>query len=234
MARSLSASLAILCILSLHGAKSASAQGGPLVELYGEGVHRYFAGDMMGADEILTRAIDSGSQDPRVFFYRGLVREAQGGAGQADFDQGAQLEAQGKIVVAVGKALTRIQGYTRSKIEKARRDARIVAQQQKMMEEQERMKNAPATPPAAPAPAGDPTDPLPMRSDTTTEDAVQPAVPEVDATTDPFADDPAPAPAGDSSPFGGDATPAADPFGGSSTPATPEPASDPFADPFGN
>ena len=47
------------------------AQFGALDELYGEGVHRYFSADLNGADQILTQVVDSGSQDPRAYYFRG-------------------------------------------------------------------------------------------------------------------------------------------------------------------
>ncbi|MFN3193039.1 MAG: hypothetical protein ACE361_21190 [Aureliella sp.] len=244
-------SLAAALLGSSLSMNSVHAQSSGLVELYGEGVHRYFAGDMAGADELFSRVIDGGSQDPRAYFFRGLIRERQGGAGQFDFEQGAQMEAAGRASFPVGQALTRIQGSVRGKIEKARRDARVMfAQQRAMMKEA-----APAVPSetaeTTPAPPSETEgmDPFGaeggMRADNATEDAAQPADPEIDATTDPFTDDPTPAGATDAGsaqpdapttedPFGGagDATTdPGDPFGGAGdAPAT----EDPFGDAFGD
>jgi hypothetical protein len=243
--------LVLTCCLSMG--RVALAQSGALVELYGEGVHRYFAGDYFGAQEILTRAIDGGLQDPRAFYFRGLASEVVGGGGAIDFETGARLEVEGKISSDVGAALTRIQGALRAQIETARRDARVFASAQqapapmapsRAMEPITPMEQAPMelAPDTAPLP---PTPPLPSETDSddpfssdnglqageTTVDQEQPSAPEIDSKTDPFGDDTIPAP--DAAP----AQPAVDPFGG--TPAPTE-ATDPFgaapadgADPFG-
>lgn len=194
-------------------ASPAAAQGDALLELYGEGVHRYFAGDLSGADQLLSRVVDSGSLDPRAHYYRGLVRECQyAGGGQMDFDNGARLEAEGKNSTQVGLALTRVQGSVRGKIEKARRNARALFLQQRLLMQQ----SQPAMPTQPPAP----TETVPatpadddlfnMRSDDTSVDSAQPTTPEVDDSSSPFGDDPigdtpdpAAEPAGDS-PFGDD------------------------------
>ena len=110
------------------------AQSAALTELYGEAVHRYFSKDYLGAEEILTRAIEHGSDDPRAYYYRGLARGMYGGDGQADFEEGARLEAAGRIGVNVSQALIRIQGHQRAKIEKARQDARLAYMQQRAVE----------------------------------------------------------------------------------------------------
>ncbi len=222
--------------------------GGNLDELYGEGVHRYFANDLSGADQILSQVVDGGSQDPRAHYFRGLARERQGYGGEMDFESGARLEQEGKRSVDVGVALSRIQGSIRTKIETARRDARVQAAQQKLMlqQSQELMNSAAGS--AAPA-APTNSSPLPENSvranesslvpppRTAPEPATQPAAPTAD-TDNPFGDDPAvvpadaapDAPAADD-PFGApstDAPAAADPFG---APSADEPAAD-FADPF--
>lgn len=213
------------------------AQGNALVEYYGEGVHRYFAGDLMGADQLFTRVIDSGSQDPRAYYFRGLIRERQGGGGQFDFEQGARLEAAGRLSVPVGLSLTRVQGSARGKIEKARRDARVMYAQQRALMQQSVAPAAASSTPATPSETGATSDPFSegMRSGETTEDAVQPTAPEVDATTDPFGDDPVT----DTPDAGAGSTDASDPFGGDTGGGD---ATDPFggdagggdaADPFG-
>lgn len=51
----------------------AQAQEGLLDDLYGSGAHAYFAGQPMEAYEFLNTAIESGSEDPRTFYYRGLT-----------------------------------------------------------------------------------------------------------------------------------------------------------------
>ncbi len=218
------------------------AQRGGLEELYGEGVHRYFSGDLVGADQILTQVVDSGSQDPRVYYFRGLARELQGYGGELDFEQGARLEAEGKRVVDVGNALSRIQGATRSEIEVARRNARIEVEQQQLMLQRSRQPISGAA--ASPVPAI-PASPLPADSVPANETGLAPLVPPVAPTpavpaspaappaavappadtSDPFADDEAA-----SAPAGADA---ADPFGAAPAPSTPAAPAPDAADPFG-
>lgn len=222
-----------------------------LTELYGEGVHRYFAGDSFQAEQMLSRVIESGVEDPLLYYYRGVVREHQGGGGEFDFEEGARLEAAGKrglgLRNGIGDALTRIQGHTRVKLEKARRDARVAAEQQALLMRQASEAAGEAPPPpvvperAPVVPSVDATDPF---GGTTAEDVPSPAEPaeqttepEVDSEVNPFDDDPAePAddvPTGEApvDPFGTDAgnppagdTPT-DPFG---TDAGTPPADDPF------
>ena len=206
-----------------------------VVELYGEGVHRFFAGNLFEAELYFTRVIESGVEDPRAYYFRGLVREHQGGGGEYDFETAARLEAEGSRSFDIASALTRIQGHTRAKIEKYRLDARVAAQQQRLLMERAKADAANAVPaqpvaPVAPAvqpvvPDVDATDPFGSEAGTTsgepTVDSVQPVVPEVESTetTDPFADVPAPAtPPSTTEP--------ADPFG--DVPAPTE------TDPFGN
>jgi hypothetical protein len=246
-----------LALLVMLIPASALAQADAMTELYGAAVHKYYNGDYAGAEQMLTTVVDSGSQDPRVYFFRGLAEEIQGRSGDSDFATGARLEAEGKLVVDVGFALSRVQGHLRGKIEAARRDARISVRQQQLVEQQARLKAAaeapamtpPATPPAVPADAvaSDPfggTADGSLRSDTATVDATQPTPAEVDATVNPFGDDPAPAAATPApaaanpfgtpatsepaNPFGGDTPAPADPFG--TTPGAADPGA---ADPFG-
>lgn len=237
-----------VCLLSVFSAGHAVAQGDAMLELYGAGVHKYFAGDYAAADQLLSQVVDSGSNDPRAHYFRGLVREMQGGGGQFDFENGARLEAEGKRVVSVGAALTRIQGAVRTQIEKARRDARVQMRQQQLMMEEARRNAAssgmaPMNSDPMPAPSGETIPPAPsetndpfagegLRSSDTTIDPAQPTEPEVDAGTDPFAND---APAMDA-PAATEPAPAGDdPFGTSpSTPAGDDPFGTPAGDdPFG-
>lgn len=215
---------------------TAWAQHDALVELYGEGVHRFFANDLTGADEILTRAIDGGSEDPRAYFFRGLARERAGYGGEMDFETGARLEAEGKRVVDVSAALARIQGSVRTKVEQARRDARLMAKQQQLMMQQAQQMMQPPAAPVAPAAAGAPAannaSPFPAETvpadSTGLEPAPAPVQPEVGDTSNPFADDAAPAPPAATEPVPAEPTPTepapaapADPFG--TPPATESP-----------
>jgi hypothetical protein len=111
-------------------APAAVGQEAGLTDLYGNGVHAYFAGQPQQALETLTQAIDAGSQDPRVFYYRGLVWLAMNSpqAAEEDFARGAALEAgDAGGLFRVDWALERIQGRTRMIIERHRTAARLEA-----------------------------------------------------------------------------------------------------------
>jgi hypothetical protein len=204
-----------------------------LTELYGEGVHRYFAGDSFQADQMLSRVIESGVEDPLVYYFRGLARELQGGGGDFDFEEGARIEAAGKrslgLRSGVGDALARIQGHTRVKIEKARRDARVAAEQQALLMQRAREAAGDLAPPTIVpervpmVPPADATDPFGEPSTGNTPApavATEPEVePEVDTDAEPFADDPS-VPGTDEFPAIEPPVDPADPFGSdSATPA---------------
>ncbi|MFO0942194.1 MAG: hypothetical protein U0930_15770 [Pirellulales bacterium] len=113
MTRNLLLAFAVL----VTGGSWASAQSASS-ELYGEGVHRYFAHDYAGADQLLTEAIAGGSQDPRAYYFRGLTKEMMGSGGEADFEEGAKLESAGRSGPMISYSLARVQGQVRAKIEK--------------------------------------------------------------------------------------------------------------------
>lgn len=242
--------VALAISVSLTG-HTTFAQGDAMVEIYGQGVHHYFAGDYAGAEHALSSVIDSGSSDPRAHYFLGLAKYMQGNpeAAQSDFENGSRAEATGKASYAVGFALQRVQGHVRGVLEKARRDARIVARQQQMELQRVRMEQIRMQPPAPPvvvdaalSPPADAANPAAtnvaesdpfgsgegLRSSEITTDPVQPG--------DPLSDEPAAAagaanagapPAAGDNPFQTPAatppaTPAEDPFG------TPPLADDPF------
>lgn len=113
----------------------------PLDEIYGQGVHAYFTGNLEAAHDLFTQAIDSGSVDPRVFYFRGLTQAKQSGAGAglADYEQGAQYEISGRKVVNIGKSLERVQGALRVELEKTRQQARLQARAQQAVIQREQL-----------------------------------------------------------------------------------------------
>lgn len=244
-------------VLTLFAARPASvmAQDSVLAELYGQGVHAYFAGQHQDAHEYLTTAIDQGTRDPRAFYFRGLAYTAMGRPqeAKADFQKGAGLETRGADrVYPVSYSLQRVQGKTRVEIERQRQLARITSRtrsrtasharyEQLQRSEQQVLRDSSR---AAPTQAKELVGTPPMSDDTdpfgngTTAAAPEPAPePAVEPAAEPdlFGD----GDAGDAMPA--DPTPedeATDPFA-DDTPAEdpkpaedPEPESDPFADPF--
>lgn len=121
-------------------AATASAGSAVLGQEYGSGVHAFFTGDNIVAHERLTTAIKGGSKDPRAFYFRGLVYLKLGRGPEAvmDFRHGAELESKDfNRFYNVGKALERVQGEARIKLERYRVKARMAA-----LEEAERIRKA--------------------------------------------------------------------------------------------
>ena len=98
--------------------------------LYGRGAHAYYAGDFVKAHELMTAAIEGASNDPRVYYFRGLAYLKLGRPEQAriDFQTGSLIEmADTNAFYNVSKALERIQGNDRLEIEQYRSEARVAA-----------------------------------------------------------------------------------------------------------
>lgn len=221
----------LVAVVSAGLCNLASAQD-PLDEIYGRAVHHYFRGDTISAEAMLNEVIAAGSQDPRVYFFRGLVmdRNGQTDAAATDFSMGAELEIAGKKVVNVGKALERIQGPHRVELEKARTQARLAARSKVMemsrarYDAMQQQGGAAAgglvVPPRAgvkPAPLA-PNDPF-----VTGMKKGEPTPVQIPGAAEPAAPAPAgTAPATETPPPAGD-----DPFG-TPAPATPPASDDPF------
>jgi hypothetical protein len=188
------------------------AQDAILADLYGNGVHAYFSNDQQQALEELSAAIDSGSKDPRVFYFRGLVERRLGmmDSAEADFAHGAEIEASAADrFYPVSRSLERIQGSERLAIERHRAKARAIAYKLNQHREEQRyqriqraegdvLRNLESTPAAdslpaeKPAPApGEPAEAAPANGDLFSEPAAEPAPAEEPAAADPFADPPA-------------------------------------------
>lgn len=111
-----------------------------LEELYGRGVHRYFAGDYAKAYDELSMAIDGGITDPRAHYFRGLVLMATGrpDEARADWRVGARNESRQTLNAAVGRSLMRVQGPARLVLEQIRQSARIAAMSEAKIRNQAR------------------------------------------------------------------------------------------------
>ncbi|MCI0334995.1 MAG: hypothetical protein L0228_17445 [Planctomycetes bacterium] len=123
-------SLACLAVAMLTSPAAAqSREWGDASDLYGRGVHAYFAGRSSDADFYLSRALAVSPSDPRLFYFRGLSRLQSGRAeeARADMEIGASLEAKRPGRFAVGTALARVQGVDRLLLEKFRQQARTAA-----------------------------------------------------------------------------------------------------------
>jgi tetratricopeptide (TPR) repeat protein len=250
-------------VISLLATRPADvvAQDSVLAELYGHGVHSYFAGQYQDAHGYLTTAIDQGTQDPRAFYFRGLAYLSLGRPDEAkkDFQKGAELETLGADrVYPVSDSLQRIQGAARIEIERQRQDARLAARtrtvkasqaryeqiqgaEQQVLRNPNRPQPAPAKELVGTPPAEDASDPFgggaqPVQPEAAPAVAAEPAesVPDLFGDSNPTEAMPADAPAADAStdPFADDAPAATGEAMPADAPATP--AADPFADPFGS
>ena len=94
------------------------AQDAVLGQIYGNGVHAYFAQDYLRSYQFFTSAIDGHSQDPRCFYFRGLalVKLGRPQDAEIDFQHGAKLESSTDPTRAynVARSLERVQGSDRS------------------------------------------------------------------------------------------------------------------------
>ena len=231
----------------------AEAQNAILTDLYGQGVHAYYANKSQEAYDHFSTAINNGIQDPRAYYFRGIAACALGRQYEAESDwkQGATLEARGKIVGSIGRSLARFQGPDRIKLEEIRTKAKLDFLAQASMRSKARygeiessqgdmlrsrpLGAAPRTPPPAPSAvdenpfADDAREPSVDLDDAL--DGAMTAPPADGAAPDAFDNTPS-APAADAG--GGDA---ADPFGAGADPFGGDSA-DPFGgddtDPFGN
>jgi hypothetical protein len=205
--------LAAACGLTLAlvapGPARLLAQEAVLEQLYGNGVHRYFAGDYSQAVAELTAAIDGGSQDPRAYYFRGLARLRSGGDAAADFQRGAAMEtADTNQYYPVGRSLERVQGATRMSLERYRALARATAlsrQQRREAERYDQLRRSEThvlrPPVAAPPTAASAVAPAPATVVPAVPKAAiaqpaapksgvpQPPVPQPPAAEDPFADE---------------------------------------------
>ena len=119
---------AILLIMLLAGSRIVVAQSRTDAEqFYSSGVQAFNSQRYAEAIGFFNKIADSGTQDPRAFFFRGLSwsRLGHAMAATADFETAARME----LTVAgqsysVPKALERIQGRERTAIEQYRRAAK--------------------------------------------------------------------------------------------------------------
>jgi hypothetical protein len=122
-----SITLVILTVLPVRG----WAADQTAAELYGQGVHAYFAHDYDAAVAFLSESIAKNEADPRAYYFRGLALAAQHGldAGLAYFARGAEVEVhrQDQRLYDVSNALQRIQGGLRAALEAQRKAVRQAA-----------------------------------------------------------------------------------------------------------
>lgn len=217
--------IAVVLGALLLAAAPMHAQEAVLSQFYGSGVHAYFAADYVKAHDELTAAVNGGSSDPRVFYFRGLsyIRLGRPEEADLDFQKGAELEAKDvNKFYNVSKALERVQGFSRSAVEKHRVSARMAAFEQTRKMQQDRYEaqraadreNAlrPPTEPAMPAVPGEPAE-KPVEKPAVSDDPFnsgagpKPVEPKAPATEPGPAAPPAEKPAATDDPFNTPAQP---------------------------
>ena len=164
---------------------TAVGQDAILAEMYGRGVHAYYAGNHSEARTLFSSAIDNGSKDPRAYYFRGLVAHQMGSTYEAENDwrQGAELEAKGQMNPAIGRSLSRFQGSARLKLEQIRQTARLQHLAQANARSEARYGELRSGAPAAAAPNAAPAA-IPAGKSAIAPPAAPPA-----ANDNPFADD---------------------------------------------
>lgn len=218
---------------------------------YADGVQHFFAGRYDEAVSALTTAVDAGTKDPRVYYFRAvaLLRQGQSAAAASDMQDGAKLEAADvHQTYSVGKSLERVQGADRVTLERYRKSARTALRkhqaelakkryEQLKLAEAEVLRKAPVYQEPTPETAA---------ADRSDESAATAAPEAKSGEPNPFSDDqpaakaPADAmpadtadekPAAEADPFGADKgeTPAeAEPAKGGAADKAPAPEADPF------
>jgi Meckel syndrome type 1 protein len=244
--------LALVCGLVLSSFGVVQAQENEiLTQLYGTGVHAFYAGDYKTAHADFSSVIERGTKDPRAYYFRAMayLKLGRPDEAKADMIEGAKLEsADVDGAYNVGRALVRIQGRDRLALEKYRLEARLAAHERNRQADRQKYEtvrsrekavlrdrvNVPLDggPATVAAPAENNGDITPATAEVPVD---QPAKTPA-ASANPFGDEsavekPATAPAADD-PFGTPveqpaAAPAGDdPFG--NAPAAEAPANDPF------
>jgi hypothetical protein len=115
--------------------------------LLGQGVHAYHSGKYVEAQRHLTAAIEGGSHDPRLYYFRGLCASKLGRTAdaEADFLEGSKLE---QTFVGrpgeIGRLLQRVQGPTRLALEGYRSRAKTAALQERGLNQPSQIASRPA------------------------------------------------------------------------------------------
>ncbi|HEX4147297.1 MAG TPA: hypothetical protein VHY91_27615 [Pirellulales bacterium] len=179
-------------------ATTGMAQDPILAELYGSGVHEYFSGGYRKAIDDLTEAVDGGTKDPRVYYFRALSWWRLGDTSKAktDLAAGAKMEsADVNQYYPVSKSLERVQGTGRLMLERYRVQARAETyrrEERRNLARYEAQRKAEAevlrATPVPPAPSDAAAAAAPVAKPAEKPPAEMPATPAEEP--DPFADDP--------------------------------------------
>ncbi|MFO0429235.1 MAG: hypothetical protein ACK526_21900 [Planctomyces sp.] len=90
----------------------------------------WHSGDLSRAHQLMSDEISRGSRDPRLLYFRGILNEQMGAAGQSDFEAAAALEIATQRSGLVDASLERVQGPLRTRIEEVRATVRASQSEQ--------------------------------------------------------------------------------------------------------
>jgi hypothetical protein len=127
----------VSCFALTLTASLATAQTRAIDDAVGRGISAYFQGQHVAVEQFMTAAINAGSRDPQTLYFRGLARWQLGQReeAQADFAQGAQLEAVSPGMYRTSaRSLERVQGSARTALQQARQAARVSSTSQREKE----------------------------------------------------------------------------------------------------
>ena len=93
-----------LLVLTCCSVTAVAAEPSP-EELLSGAISLWQSRDLPAARDQLSSIIDSGSDDPRTYYYRGILDEQLRGNGDADFAMAAKLEAETSTARVVNRAL---------------------------------------------------------------------------------------------------------------------------------
>jgi len=237
--------VAALAVATGFGSVAVAAPTGAepsLARVYGVGVHAYYSGAHQRSYDDLTQAIESGSKDPRVWYFRGLAARKLGrfDEAEADFSTAADRESEAVAAWDVARSLERVQGLDRMAIERHRMRAGVAKQQNQLRRYERRYVESDRRQPEVQrqirpmAPANDPLNLFTEGVDEPAEDdAPEPVAPgPADGGARQVADPPAEEPAGDE-PWAEDDVPepvAPGPGGGGAQQVADPPAEEPAGD----
>lgn len=94
----------------------------------------WHSGDLSGAHQLMSDEISRGSRDPRLLYFRGILKEQMGANGQSDFEAAAALEIATQRSGLVDSSLERVQGPLRTRIEEVRASIRASQSEQSSTE----------------------------------------------------------------------------------------------------
>jgi len=105
---------------------NAARRSRTLFAMYSQARAAYFRNDMTTSQRLLDEVVKQGSQDPRVYYFRGLtfLRLGRAEEAQADFDQAVTMELVPGSRIDVDQSLERVQGQDRRTLE-TRREERL-------------------------------------------------------------------------------------------------------------